>query len=472
MNRIKKMFHARRFRAGGYAAFAAAVVVVIAVLVNMMVGALPANLTQFDVTTQSLFTLSDQTKQIVKALQQDVKLELLAYSGSENSDVVKLLEQYEALSDHIKVSQIDPAVNPGVLETYADEDLYANSVIVTCGDVYRFVSYADIMVYNYDDYYYTGSYTQEFAGESAITGAIHFVTSENLPKMYLLTGHGETELNDSLTDALEDDNFTVEELSLLTEESVPEDADAVLIYAPESDLSTEEADMLTAYIDAGGKVVLLTDVIDEAAMPNLLSVTGHMGLGVEPGLIVEGDSSHAVRGYSYYLLPEVQSHAATEPLIEKGYYVMMPMAQGIVQTGASGATVTAILSSTADSYAKADGYGMTTTEYEDGDVSGPFDVGVIAEAGEGKLVWFASSAMLGSSVDQMVSGANSDLFLNTLNWMCEQEESISIRAKDLSEPTLTMTAADANFWSVVFIGAIPAACVIAGIIIWIRRRRR
>lgn len=472
MNKIKGMFAARRFRAGGYAVFAAAVVVVIAVLANMMVGALPANLTQIDVTSQSLFTLSDQTKQIVKALDKDVKLELLAYTGDEDDSVVKLLDQYEALSDHIQLSQIDPAMNPGVLETYADEDLYANSVIVSCGDVYRFVSYADIMVYNYDDYYYTGTYTTEFDGESAITSAIHYVTSESLPKVYVLTGHGEAALSDSVSGAIEDDNFTVEELSLLTVESVPEDADALLIHAPTSDISADEADMLTAYINGGGKVILLTDVIEAEDMPNLLAVTEHMGLSAEPGIIVEGDANYAVRGYNYYLLPELSSHAATDALIEKGYYVMMPMAQGIVQVGGTDATITPIMSSTASSYAKADGYAMTTTEYEDGDVNGPFDVAVISENGDGKLAWFASAAMLSDSVDEMVSGANSDLFLNALNWMCEQEESISIRAKDLSEPTLTLTAADSRLWTIVFVGVIPVGLVVIGVVIWIRRKRR
>lgn len=473
MNKIRSMFTGRRFRAGGYTVFAAAAVVIIAVLVNMVVGALPANITQLDMTAQSLYTLSDQTKRIVKALDKDVTLELLAYSGQEDETVVKLLDQYEALSDHITVSYTDPGVNPGVLETYADEELYANSVIVTCGDVHRFVSYSEIVVTTYDDYYYyTGEYTQEFDGESALTSAIHYVTSDSLPKIYALTGHGETELSSDITDSIEKDNFTVETLSLLTQESVPEDADAIIIHAPSRDISEDEAAMLCDYIDAGGKIVLLTDLIEDGEMANLLIVTEYMGVSAEPGMVIEGDSNYAIRGYDYYLLPDLQDHTVTEALMDAGYYILTPMAQGIVQIGNDFAAVTPILTTSDSSYAKLEGYAMDTTERKDSDTDGPFNVAVVSERGDGKLAWFASANMLNQQIDQIVSGANTDLFMNTLNWMCEQEESISIRAKDMSSPTLTMTSGDASFLSIMVVAVIPAVMVVLGVVIWIRRKRR
>ena len=169
MNRLKQMFSARRFRAGGYATFAAAVVIAIAVLANMVVGALPADVTQIDVTSQALYTLSDQSRQIVRALDRDVTLSLLAYTGQEDESVTKLLDRYAALSDHVKVEYVDPAVNPTVLEKYKDEALYANSVIVTCGEKYRFVSYQDIFQTDYSNYYYNGSVETSFNGEGALT---------------------------------------------------------------------------------------------------------------------------------------------------------------------------------------------------------------------------------------------------------------------------------------------------------------
>ena len=88
------------------------------------------------------------------------------------------------------------------------------------------------------------------------------------------------------------------------------------------------------------------------------------------------------------------------------------------------------------------------------------------------MVWVASSELLTDTVNAMVSGANSDLFMNSLDWMCEQEETISIRSKSLDTTGLTLTSAQSGFWSAVLIGAIPAALVIAGIVIVIRRKRR
>lgn len=472
MNRLKQMFTGRRFRAGGYATFAAAVVILIAVLVNMVVGALPADRTQIDVTAQELFTLSDQSKQIVKALDQDVTLSLLAYTGQENESIVKLLNRYAVLSDHVQVAYIDPAVSPSVLETYKNEQLYANSVIVESGDRAKFVSYQDIYQTDYSSYYYGGSVETSFNGEGALTSAIHYVTSDNLPKVYELTGHGEQSLSASITGLMEDDNLETAELSLLSLEAVPEDADCVLINAPATDLSEDEAQMLIDYLSGGGNVVLLTDYIADGEMTNLMKVTAHMGMAVQTGIVIEGDGSRSLRGYSYYLLPYINDHEITTPIAEAGYYLLTPMAQGIVETGEGTATTTVLMNTSGSAYSKAAGYEMTTTEREDGDASGPFNVAVAAEDGEAHFVWVTSASMLEDSINQVVSGANADFFLNALNWMCEQEESISIRAKSLDSQTLTMTSHDASMWTAVFVGAIPVALVALGVVIWFRRKRR
>ena len=114
---------------------------------------------------------------------------------------------------------------------------------------------------------------------------------------------------------------------------------------------------------------------------------------------------------------------------------------------------------------------MQTTEKEDGDTEGPFHVGAVSENG-GKLVWITSAGMLSEYVDRTVAGGNSNLILNAFNWMGGQEESISIRAKSLDEKGLTVPESSSGFWSIVMIGLIPAALIGAGVIIYIRRKRR
>ena len=471
---LKGMFGGR-FRAGSYSVAAAAVVVAIAVLANMMVSSLPSTMTQLDLTSQSLYSLSDQSKRIAASLDKDVHMYMICSSGNEDSTIMRLMERYAAQSDHISVESVDPSQRPTFLKAYELEvtRLYENSVLVDCEGRYRLVSYTDIYVTDYSMDYYSYSYntTTSFDGENALTNALHYVSSDNLPKVYILTGHGESELGDSITEMLSQDNFDSEELSLLSMDAVPEDAAAVIINAPSTDLSEDEAQVLSDYLTSGGNVALLTGYMNADDMPNLKSVTESMGLTTDEGIIIEGNGRMRLNRYPHYLLPTVADHDVTEALNEAGYYIMVPLAQPLVETEDSTADITWLLTTSESSYAKVAALEMTVTDREDGDTDGPFHVGAVAENG-GKLFWISSSYMLDSYVDNTVSGANSNLLLNVLNWMGGQEESISIRAKSLDNEGLTVTEGDSTLWSVVMIGVIPLTLVAVGLIIWMRRKRR
>lgn len=473
--RVARMFGSR-FRAGSYAAFAAAIVIAIAVAANLLAGALPEDVTQLDLTSQSLFTLGEQTKRIAASLDKDVTLYLLATSGNEDETVSRLLSRYAALSDHIRVQNVDPVQRPTFLDAY-DLDisrLYANSVLVECEGRSRLVGYDEIYVTQYSMDYYSHSYTSttDFDGENALTNAIHYVSSDAIPKVYTLTGHGETELSDTITTLIERDNLETESLSLLSLEAVPEDASVVVISAPTGDLSADEADMLIAYLEDGGRIVLMTDYIASGEMENLLRVAAYMGLTVGEGIVVEGDARSHLNRYPYYLLPSISDHAITEPLAQGGYYVLVPLAQPIVETEDSQADVSWLLTTTSSAYAKPAGLEMTTTQREDGDTDGPFNVAAASERGEARMVWVTSSELLTDTVNAMVSGANSDLFMNSVEWMCDQEETISIRSRSLDQEGLTLTGAQSSFWSTVMIGFIPGAVLVIGLVIVIRRKRR
>ena len=472
---LKKLFGSR-FRAGTYSAFAAIVVIVIAIVANLLVNSLPTSLTQLDMTSSSLYTLSDQTKRIVSSVDKEVNLYLLATTGNEDDTVLRLLNRYADLNSNIKVSTVDPNTQPTFLTGYElnVSRLYANSVLVDCGGRFRLVGYDEIYVTSYSMNYYTYSYdtSTTFDGENALTNAIHYVASDNLPKVYTLTGHGEGELSSSLTDAIAQDNMETESLSLMTAESIPEDASAIIINAPTSDLNEDEAALLKDYLANGGSIALTTSYFEADKMPNLLSVTESMGLTVTDGIVIEANNQMYYPRYPHYLLPTIESHDLTDALIEGNYYILAPLAQGLVETEGSSATVTFLLTTSDSSYGKLAGLNMTTTSREDGDTDGPFHVAAVSELGEGKLLWIASGNFLDSQVDQVVSGANSDLYLNALNWMGDQEESISIRAKSMDTETLTVSSADSTLWSILLIGGIPALLAAVGIIVWIRRKRR
>ena len=106
MRNMKRMFTSKMFRAGGYASFAAAIVLVMAVILNLIVGSLPATMTQIDVTEQALYTLSDQTERLVRMLDKDVSLYLLAQSGAEDSVILELTVHH---AEKIAVFKLDEA---------------------------------------------------------------------------------------------------------------------------------------------------------------------------------------------------------------------------------------------------------------------------------------------------------------------------------------------------------------------------
>ena len=239
----------RRFFAGSYAAVAAALVVAAAVAANAAVSALPERVRELDMTSQSLYTLSDQTKRVAASLGKDVTLYLLATDGGEDDTVARLLSRYADLSEHITVEYVDPTLKPTFLDAY-DLDLshlYANSVLVECGGRTRLVGYDEIFVTSYSMDYSNYGYqtTTDFEGESALTNAIHYVSSDDVPKVYALSGHGERELGDALTELMARDGLETEKLSLISRDAVPEDASA-LVVAP-TDVPRR---MTTMYISA------------------------------------------------------------------------------------------------------------------------------------------------------------------------------------------------------------------------------
>lgn len=474
-NKLRRMF-GRRFRAGSYSAFAAVVVVAIAIVINMAVSALPSSMTQIDMTSNSIYSLSAQTKAIVQSVDKDVNLYILATQGNEDATVVRLLERYSDLNNHLKVATVDPTAQPTFLDSYdlSAYQLYANSVLVDCDGRYRLVNYTDIFVTDYDMDYNTYQYTttNSFNGENELTNAIHYVTSDNLPKIYTLTGHGETDLSESIVAMIEQDNMETEALSLFSYEAMPEDAGVLVINAPSSDLSDKEAELLSTWLESGGRILLITANFSTEDMPNLLKVASSMGITAQDGLIIEGDNRMHLNGYPAYLLPDLESHEITDALIDSHYYVLMSMAQPLTETGSGNATVTFLMTTSTSAFAKPEGLEAKSVKKSDGDTNGPFHVAAASEKGDGKLCWFASSELLEAQLDRMVSGANSNLFMNALNWMCDQQESISIRAKSLDSTGLTVTGAQSSFWSTAMIGLIPIAFVAAGIMIYVRRKRR
>lgn len=475
--KFKSAFRTRAFRAGGYSALASLAVIAIAVVVLLLVGKIPSSVTKLDITANKLYTLSDQSLQIADGLTDDITIYVIVQNGSEDSTLMSLLDKYEAASSHIKVQTVDPVVSPNFLSQYSSDTVQENSVVVVCGERSRYISNDTIFETDYSDYYTTGSTTTNFNGESAITSALDYVTSDDLPIAYQLQGHGEAGLNSSATNAIAGANIQLEDLNLLTSDGVPSDCECLIIASPQTDLSSDEETSILNYLKGGGRMLLITDY-SETEMPNLEAVMSYYGVTRVPGIVVEGNSSYSLRGYSHYLLPTIASHTITDPLNEGSYYVLMPVAQGLTVGDdlRDGLYVTQLLTTSDQAFSKVAGYNMTTYEKEDGDIDGPFALGVaVSEAvdnGETHIVWLTTSMMLDDDVNSMVAGANMDLLVNAMGWMCERDNAISIHAKSLSSDQLVVSSADAATWSVILVGVLPLLLILTGVFVVVWRKRK
>ncbi len=465
---------------GSYSAFLTLVVLAIVIVVNLMVGELPSTITKLDNSSLKLYTLSDTSISLVEGLTEDVTMYYIVQNGTEDANIQEMLSRYASYSSRITVKTVDPTSNPGFSSKYTDDTLSGNSVIVESAKRSSVVPYEAIYTTEYSEediynYYMTGvmpSGTSYFNGESQLTTAIDFVTSDNLPTIYIVTGHGETALDETILADTKAENILTEEFTLLTATKIPEDAGAVLMNAPTVDITETEADVLRNYMAGGGRLILTTafDSFSKEKMPNLSALTEEYGLVCEPGLLLEGDQNHYY-AYPYTIVPTLNTEAdVTANLSSGSITTIVSLAHGIRETENTDKLVEPILSTSDKAYVKADYQNMTTGDKEDGDASGTFMLGAYAEdtASGGKLVWFASPTFL----DVSYYTYNGELFMSTLTVLCEKESSISILGKALQVQSLMVSAASAGFWGAVMILILPIGCVVTGLVIWNKRRKR
>ena len=453
---------------GSYSIIITAVVLAILIAVNVLVSALPTTLTKYDISSTKLYSITSNTKVVVNALEEDVTIYWIVQSGEEDAIIENLLNKYDSLSDHISVVKKNPDVYPTFAEQYTDETVQNNSLVVECGERSRFISYSDIYVQEADMYSY--SYNTSFDGEGAITSAIDYVVTEDLPQLYVLEGHGEQELPSTFSDQIEKENIEVNTLSLLTVDEIPEEADCILIYAPSSDISTEEKDMLAEYTKNGGKLMVVAGPVEDGSLDNLYSLLSDYGVEPCEGIVVESDREHYTL-QPYVLLPDMNSDEITDSLIEEHYYAIMPISLGLDVSG-SDSSVTTLMTTSDTSFSKIAGYDLATYEKEDGDIDGPFAVAVSVDCdNEGQIVWFTSPAFLEDMYNAFSSGANSDLAMNALSSLIGEREAMAIRSKSLNYNYLNISSSTASLLKVLMIGVFPLAYLGIGIGVILRRRR-
>ena len=214
-------------------------------------------------------------------------------------------------------------------------------------------------------------------------------------------------------------------------------------------------------------------------MDNFDAVLENYGVQRAEGIVIEGDSQHYAMQMPYYLLPDINSTEAISSFASSGYYILAPYAQGIqrIEDVRDTLTIESILSTSDSAYSKID-LNSETLEKEDGDIDGPFDIGVsitetVDDENTTQIVYFSTANIMDSQVNAMVSGGNEQLVMSALNWMCSNDDttSISIPSKSLEVSYLTLSAYDSSFWTICTIGIIPGIFLVMGFVIWFKRRK-
>ncbi len=465
----------KRFALGSYSFAIGLAVLAGVVLFNLLIGALPSSFTQWDLSAQGLYTLDEQTKSIVSSLQETVKVYLVAEDRQEDPALLQLLKRYEDLSAHVQVETVDPVVHPKFVSGYTDLQINSNSLIVESQKRHTVIDYTEIYTITSEEaleYYLTyGQYIPDtFAGEDALTGAINYVTTDVLPVVGVLSGHGEAPLSKSLIHMMETDNLVVETAELL-HTGIPENCSLILIHSPASDISQEELKMLRDFLSEGNRIFLLSDV-GEASFENLDALAGDFGFQRGPGAVAEEDPANYYLS-PYYLFPQPESHETTDALIGAGYSLFLTGAHPISHESKEGITQTVLLQSSEKSYSETEPESESASKSEE-DLPGPHALGVLGENEENRsaFLWISSSSLTNESVDQMSSGANISLFLNAAEWLCGKTDTISIRTASLKAEYLTLSAAEVSLWTAVFCAVIPVSILATGAVIWWRRRAR
>ncbi len=292
---------------------AASLAVVIAI--NLGVFAIPANLLSFDASGLDMYSISDVSKDFVEKLDEDIKIYFLCEKGMPDSQIEKVLLEYDAASPHIDYKLINVSANPefiteftGVSYDHVDDNggypLNNYSVIIQSGKRYTVIDSSNYYYYRIGSYTYNESeflyYCQQAAAEGynvstigystyfdvdkVIASGIEYVTLENVNTVFTLTGHGEKALADKFYKSLQYSGVVYEDLLLENYSSVPENCSAIIISSPTTDISSDDADKIIEYLNRGGGVMFITSP-ENAEMQNILRVTETLGLTAESGII-------------------------------------------------------------------------------------------------------------------------------------------------------------------------------------------
>ena len=318
---------------------------------------------------------------------------------------------------------------------------------------------------------------------------MNYVTNEADHTIYQTTGHGESTLSTTITDLMEKNSYTLSEVNLLMSTSIPEDCDLLLMYAPTTDLSEDEAQMLRDYLAGGGKAMILFGDTSSADLPNLAGVLSEYGIEAADGYIA--DPTRCYQGNYYYIFPELSVSGELADNISSEM-VLLTNAHGMNLSDPERDTIstTSFMSSSDQAYAVTEetqqqgSYALgavatetiESTDEEDTSESAESDSAAADDESDGEDTLESRLTVIsaGSLIDQSITDTfqqleNTQLFMNAVTANFEGVQNLSIEAKSLG--TEYNTIQHTGVLSLLVIFGIPAVILIGGFVVWFRRRR-
>ena len=463
----------KQLKAGAYSSTMIVIVTVAVVFLNLMANELPESMQTIDMTSNKIYSITEETENFLEKMSEDITIYVMAPENNYDTNVQKTLNRYVEKSKHIKLEYKDPKIYPNFAAKYSEEGVVVGSLIVVGEKRHKVVSYADMYETEIDYSTYQET-TTGYDAEGQLTSALTYVTNESNIKVYEITGHGEISLSEEFVNSLTKSTIEVASLNLNNVESIPEDAECIIITAPKSDFSKEDTNKVNDYLNKGGNAMLSVGSTN-APLDNLNGVLSTYGISVSRDVVVETSSTGYYQN-PFYILPTVQSTDITS-VIPENYYLFMPYSVALKKDTADEKNVlTTLLSSSSGAYAKVDLENAATFEKEENDSMGPFDLGVLSERtlenGSSKVVVYSSDSIFTDDADSMVSGANKKLFNSTVNTLADIDTGVSIPIKNYETATITVPQLQMVIISMVILIAIPVIMLVSGIVIVIKRRKR
>lgn len=463
------------------------ILLAIFIIVNIVFSNL--DITPIDFTKEQIYSLSDESKEQIKNVEQNVTMYFFGYEDTETA--VILAKQYKDINDKITIQLIDTSERPDLASEYG-VTTDAKLVAVQSSQRYKIIDANDM--YTYD----STTYQTIDITEQKLTNAILDVTIAKKPQIYFLTGHGEYGIDDSgaaymLKTYIENDVNDVNTLDLLSVD-MPETCDILIIANPTSDFADLETEKIQNYINGGGKIIWLQDPYvtvqttqNEVSMPNINKILSQFGISFSNGIVCEQSTNNMVAGAPDLIIPQMTYNSIVKDLYTDGSVILMDAGRinNVSDEEMEKLNVTAspFLKSTEESYYR-ENVNSDISQKLDTDETGPF---ILAETltkqidddTQATLVAY-SNALFASNYIIQLSGSigtpislreNKDIILNTVAYLSDREDAIRIR-KDTGIVTFDSYTEQQNRIVLAIIFGIPVLIIIVGIIIVIIRRRK